>query len=47
MQLISKFKKGFPFLLCVIVIYGKYAWFVPLEDKKGITIANAFQKKMR
>ena len=26
MELISKFNKGFRFLLCVIDIYGKYAW---------------------
>ena len=34
MQLISKFNKGIRFLLCVIDIYSKYAWVVPLEDKK-------------
>ena len=34
MQLISKFYKGFRFLLCVIDIYSKYAWVVPLKDKK-------------
>ena len=44
MQLISKFDKGNRFLLCVIDIFGKYAWVFPLKDKKGITIANAFQK---
>ena len=44
MQLISKFNKGFRFLLCVIDIFSKYAWVVPLKDKKGITITNAFQK---
>ena len=42
-QLISKFNKGFRFLLCVIDIYSKYAWVVPLKDKKGISIVNAFQ----
>ena len=31
-------------LLCVIDIYSKCAWVVPLKDKKGITITNAFQK---
>ena len=45
MQLISKFNKGFRFLLCVIDICSKYAWVIPLKDKKGITITNAFQKK--
>ena len=44
MQLISKFKKGTRFLLCVIDIFSKYAWVVPLEDKKDITTVNNFQK---
>ena len=45
MQLISKFNKGFRFLLFVIDIFSnKYAWVVPLKDKKGISIVNAFQK---
>ena len=33
-QLISKFDKGFRFLLRVIDIFSKYAWVVPLKDKK-------------
>ena len=44
MQLIDKFNKGFRFLLCVVDIFSKYAWVVPLKDKKGISIVNAFQK---
>ena len=44
MQLISKFNKGFGFLLCVIDIFSKYAWVIPLKDKKGVSIVNAFQK---
>ena len=44
MQLISKFNKGFRFLLCVIHIFSKYAWLVPLKDKNGVSIVNAFQK---
>ena len=47
MQLISKFNKVFRFLLCVIDIFSKYAWVVPLKDKKGITITNAFQKILK
>ena len=43
MPLISKFHKGFRFLLCVIDIYSKYAWVVPLKDKKDVSIVNAFQ----
>ena len=44
MQLISKFNKGFRFLLCTIDIFSKYAWAVPLKDKKGVSIVNALQK---
>ena len=44
MQLISKFNKGFRFLLCAIDIFSKYAWVVPLKDKKDASIVNAFQK---
>ena len=47
MQLISKSNKGFRFLLCVIDIYSKYAWVIPLKDKKGISIVNAFQKILK
>ena len=43
-QLISKFNKGIHFLLCVIDIFNKYAWVLPLKDKRGITITNAFKK---
>ena len=38
-QLISKFNKGFRFLLCV-----NYAWVVPLQNKKDVSIVDAFQK---
>ena len=44
MQLKSKFNRGFRFLLCVIDIYNKYAWVIPLKDEKGVTITNAFQE---
>ena len=33
-QLISKFNKGFRFLLCVVDVFSKYAWVVPLKYKK-------------
>ena len=44
MQVISKFNKGFRFLLCVIDIFSKYAWVVALKGKKGTSTVNAFQK---
>ena len=47
MQLLSKFNKGFRFLLCVIDIFRKYAWVIPLKDKKGISIVNAFQNILK
>ena len=46
-QLISKFNKGFRFLLCFIDVFSKYAWVVSLKDKKGVTITNAFQKFLK
>ena len=44
MHLISKFNKGFRFLLCVIDVYSKYEWIISLKDKKATTITNGFQK---
>ena len=43
MQLLSKFNKGIKYLLCVIDLFSKYAFVVPLKDKKGVSIVNAFQ----
>ena len=43
MQLLSKFNKGFRFFLCVIDTFNKHAWVIPLKDKEGISIVNAFQ----
>ena len=44
MQLISKLNKAFRFLLCVIDIFSKYSLVVPLNNKNGVSIVNAFQK---
>ena len=43
MQLISKPNKVFRFWLCVIDIFIKYAWVALFNDKRGISIVNAFQ----
>ena len=43
MQFLSKFNKGFRFLLCAIDIFSKYACVVRLKDKKDLSIVNAFQ----
>ena len=46
MQL-SKFNKGFNFLLCLIDIFSKYAWVIPLKDKKGVSIVSALQSILK
>ena len=43
MQLISKYNKGIRYLLCAIDLFSKCAFVVPLKDKKGASIVNAFQ----
>ena len=47
MQLLSKYNKGIGFSLCVIDIFSKYAWVVPLKDKKGVSIVKAFQSILK
>ena len=43
-QSLSKKNKGIKYLLCAIDLFSKYAFAVPLKDKKGISIVNAFNK---
>ena len=43
-QLVRKLNKGISSLLCIIDIFSKYAWVIPLKDKKAITVTNAFPK---
>ena len=44
MQSLSKYKKVIKYLLCAIDLFSKYAWVIPLKDKKVTSIVNAFQK---
>ena len=44
MQSLSKYNKRIKYLLCAVDFFGKYAWVVPLKDKRGTSIINAFQK---
>ena len=44
MQSLSRQNKGIKHLLCVIDLYSKYAFVIPLKDKKGISIFNVFDK---
>ena len=47
MQLLNRYNKGIRFLLCVIDIFSKYAWVVPLKDKKNVSIVTAFQSILK
>ena len=44
MQSLSRKNKGIKYLLCAIDLYSKHAFAIPLKDKKGISIVNAFNK---
>ena len=44
MQSLSKKNKSIKYLLCAIDLYSKYAFVVPLKDKKGISVTNGFNK---
>ena len=44
MQLISKYNKGIRYLLCVIDVFNRYAWVIPLKNKKGESIVEGFKK---
>ena len=43
-QSLSRKNKGVKYLLCAIDLHSKYAFVIPLKDKKGISIVNAFNK---
>ena len=42
MRLISKYNKGEKILLCIIDVFSKFAWVVPLKDKKGAIVVMHF-----
>ena len=44
MQSLSRKHKGIKYILCAIDLYSKYSFVIPLKDKKGISIVNAFDK---
>ena len=43
MQRFSKWNKGYRYLLMVLDLFSKYGWIVPLKDKKGETVTEAFK----
>ena len=42
MQSLTKYNKGIMYLLCATDFFIKYPWVVPLKEKIGISIVNAF-----
>ena len=44
MQSLSRKNKGIKYLICAIDLFSKYAFVIPLKDKKGISILNVFDK---
>ena len=44
MQSLSRYNKGIKYLLCAIDLFSKYAWVIPMKDKKSTSIVNAFKK---
>ena len=41
---LSKYNKGFKYLLCAIDLFTKYAWVIPIKDEKGTSIVDAFKR---
>ena len=46
-QLISKFSKGFKFLLCAPDIFSNYKWVIPLKEKKELQLLTLFKECYR
>ena len=44
MQSLGKYNKGIKYLLCAIGLFSKYAWVIPIKDKKRTPIVSAFHK---
>ena len=45
MQKLSKWNKGYKYLLMVLDLFSKYGWIVPLKTKTGLEVSKAFLKK--
>ena len=47
MSLVNKFNEGIKYLLCVIDLFSRYAWAIPLKNKKGDSIVEGFKKILK
>ena len=47
MQSLSKYNKGIKYLLHAVDLFSKYTWVIPIKDKKGASIVDAFQKILK
>lgn len=47
MQAFAKYNSGFRFMLTVIDLFSRYAWALPLKDKTGAAVRDAFQHILR
>ena len=47
MQAFSKFNRGVRYLLTVIDVLSKYGWLLPLKDKTGKSVADAFKETFK
>ena len=49
MQSLSRYNKGIKYLLCTIDLLSKYAWVIPMKDKKVLVylmhLKNNFRRK--
>ena len=43
MQKLSKWNKGYKYLLMVLDIFSKYGWIIPLETKTGLEVSKALE----
>ena len=41
---LSKFNKGYKYLLMIIDVFSKYGWIVPLKTKTGVAVTHAFKE---
>ena len=44
MQKFAKLNKRYRYLLTCLDMFSKFAWVIPLKDKKGINVENALKK---